>query len=110
MSLGRVAERAIAMGGEYSGEVLPEDIHAQTVPAAQMLAGEGLMGIARDNYGGEGNIYSWVAGFAMVELDTETGVVELKEYVGVTDCGTVIHREAWEPRCSVAAFRAWAWR
>ena len=27
----------------------------------------------------------------MVELDEETGVVELKEYVGVTDCGTVIH-------------------
>ena len=91
MTLGRIAERAIAMGGEYSGEVLPEDVHAQTVPAAQMLSGEGLMGIARDNYGGQGNIYSWVAGFAMVELDEETGVVELKEYVGVTDCGTVIH-------------------
>ena len=91
MTLARIAERAIAMGGEYSGMVLPEDIHAQTVPAAQMLAGEGLMGIARDNYGGEGNIYSWVAGFAMVELDEETGVVELKEYVGITDCGTVIH-------------------
>ena len=91
MTLARIAERAIAMGGEYSGEALPGDIHAQTVPAAQILAGEGLMGIARDNYGGEGNIYSWVAGFAMVELDEETGVVELKEYVGVTDCGTVIH-------------------
>jgi CO/xanthine dehydrogenase Mo-binding subunit len=91
MTLARVAERAIALGGEYDGHVLPEDIHAQTVPAAQMLAGEGLMGIARDNFGGEGNIYSWVAGFALVELDEETGVVDLKEYVGVTDCGTVIH-------------------
>jgi len=91
MTLGRIAERAIAMGGEYDGHVLPEDIHAQTVPAAQMLAGEGLMGIAKDNFGGEGSIYSWVAGFALVELDEETGVVDLKEYVGVTDCGTVIH-------------------
>lgn len=91
MTLARIAERAIAMGGEYDGHVLPEDIHAQTVPAAQMLAGEGLMGIARDNYGGDGGIYSWVAGFAMVELDEETGVVDLKEYVGVTDCGTVVH-------------------
>jgi xanthine dehydrogenase molybdenum-binding subunit len=91
MTLGRIAERAIAMGGEYDGHVLPGDIHEQTVPAAQMLAGQGLMGIARDNFGGEGSIYSWVAGFALVELDEETGVVELKEYVGVTDCGTVIH-------------------
>jgi Aerobic-type carbon monoxide dehydrogenase, large subunit CoxL/CutL homologs len=73
MALGRIAERAIAMGGEYSGEVLPDDVHAQTVPAAQILAGEGLMGIARDNYGGEGNIYSWVAGFAMVELEKKPG-------------------------------------
>lgn len=91
MTLGQVAERAIAMGGEYDGHVLPDDIHEQTVPAAQMLAGQGLMGIARDNYGGEGSIYSWVAGFALVELDEETGVVEIKEYLGVTDCGTVLH-------------------
>jgi xanthine dehydrogenase molybdenum-binding subunit len=91
MTLGRIAERAIRMGGQYDGHVLPEDIHAQTVPAAQMLAGQGLMGIARDNYGGDGSIYSWVAGFALVELDEETGVVDVKEYVGATDCGTVIH-------------------
>ncbi len=91
MSLGRIAEAAIDLGGEYDGHVLPEDIHAQTVPAAQMMAGRGLMGIARDNYGGQGGIYSWVAGFAVVELDEETGVVDLKEYVGVTDCGTVLH-------------------
>ncbi|MDX1645915.1 MAG: molybdopterin cofactor-binding domain-containing protein, partial [Longimicrobiales bacterium] len=91
MTLGQVAERAVAMGGEYDGHVLPDDIHEQTVPAAEMLAGQGLMGIARDNYGGEGSIYSWVAGFARVELDEETGVVEIKEYLGVTDCGTVLH-------------------
>jgi CO/xanthine dehydrogenase Mo-binding subunit len=91
MTLGQIAERAIAMGGEFDGHVLPEDIHEQTVPAAQMLAGQGLMGIARDNYGGEGSIYSWVAGFALIELDEETGVVKLEEYLGVTDCGTVLH-------------------
>ncbi len=91
MTMGQVAERAVQLGGEYDGHVLPDDIHEQTVPAAQMLAGQGLMGIAKDNYGGEGSIYSWVAGFALVELDTETGVVELKEYVGMTDCGTVLH-------------------
>jgi len=91
MTMGQIAERAIAMGGQYDGHELPEDIHAQTVPAAEMLAGQGLMGVAKDNYGGEGSIYSWVAGFALVELDEETGVVDLKEYVGITDCGTVVH-------------------
>jgi CO/xanthine dehydrogenase Mo-binding subunit len=91
MTLGRIAERAIAMGGEYDGHMLPDDIHEQTVPAARMLAGQGLMGVARDNYGGEGSVYSWVAGFALVELDEETGVVEIKEYLGVADCGTVLH-------------------
>jgi len=91
MTLGQIAERAIAMGGEYDGHELPDDIHAETVPAAQLLAGQGLMGVAKDNYGGEGSIYTWVAGFALVELDEETGVVKIKEYVGMTDCGTVIH-------------------
>jgi xanthine dehydrogenase molybdenum-binding subunit len=91
MSFAQVAERAIALGGDFDGHELPENIHATTVPAAQGLAGKGLMGVARDDYGGEGAIYSWVAGFALIEIDVETGVVEVREYVGVTDCGTVIH-------------------
>ena len=91
MSFAQVAERAIQMGGEYDGHELPEDLHRETVPSAQMLAGEGLMGVAKDNYGGEGSVYAFVAGFAHVELDIETGVVEIKEFVGVTDCGTVLH-------------------
>jgi xanthine dehydrogenase molybdenum-binding subunit len=91
MALAQIAERAIQMGGEYDGHELPGDIHAQTRPAAEMLAGEGLMGVAKDNYGRTGSTYSFVAGFAMVELDHETGVVAIKEFVAVTDCGTVIH-------------------
>jgi CO/xanthine dehydrogenase Mo-binding subunit len=31
------------------------------------------------------------AGFVMVELDVETGKWEILEYIGVADCGTVIH-------------------
>ena len=92
MTFGQVAEAAIAMGGEYDGSVLPEDISAtETLPVAQRLTGQGLMGIARDNYGGQGGLQSWVAGMALVELDEETGMVELLEYVGMADCGTVIH-------------------
>lgn len=49
------------------------------------------MGVATDNYGGDGSIYSWQAGFAMVELDVETGHVDILEYIGWADCGIVIH-------------------
>ena len=91
MTFAQVARAAIQMGGRYDGSELPDDIHGDTVAAASRLAGQGLMGVAKDNYGREGSTYSWVVGFAVVELDEETGEVELKEYTGVADCGTVIH-------------------
>jgi CO/xanthine dehydrogenase Mo-binding subunit len=92
MTLAQVAQRAIQLGGEFDGSTLPESIsERETVPAARRLAGQGLMGVGTDNYGGDGNIYSWQAGFAMIELDVETGHVDILEYVGWADCGTVIH-------------------
>ncbi len=91
MSLAEVATRAIGLGGRFDGHELPEDIHAITTSACAGLRGQGLLGVARDNYGGEGSIYSWVVGFALVEVDVETGMVDLQEFTGVTDCGTVLH-------------------
>ncbi len=91
MSFARAARRAIQLGGKYSGQELPSDIHDVTVRSAQALAGQGLMGVAKDNYGREGGTWSFVVGFALVELDVETGQVDLKEYTAVADCGTVIH-------------------
>ncbi|MGD8289620.1 MAG: molybdopterin-dependent oxidoreductase, partial [Gemmatimonadota bacterium] len=92
MSFSQVAERAIQYGGEFDGSTLPDDIsERETVPAARRLAGQGLMGVATDNYGGEGSVYSWQAGFALIQLDVETGHVDILEYVGWADCGTVIH-------------------
>ena len=41
--------------------------------AAAKLAGLGLMGVAKDNYPRDGDTYSFVAGFAEVEVDVETG-------------------------------------
>ena len=99
MSFAQVAERAIALGGEFDGHVLPEDINAGTVPAATMHAGTGLMGVAKDNYGGEGSIYSWLAAFTEIELDVETGVIVVKDLVAATDCGTVIHPRSLGAQC-----------
>ena len=62
--------------------------------------------MARDNYGGEGGVWSWVMGFAQVEVDVETGQVDLTEYTGVTDCGTVLHPRSLGAQIHGARYRA----
>lgn len=91
MSFARAAERAIQLGGKFGGEVAPEDIHDTTKAAVAGLAGQGLVVAAKDNYPHEGSTFSWVIGFARVELDVETGQVDIIDQTAVTDCGTVIH-------------------
>jgi CO/xanthine dehydrogenase Mo-binding subunit len=97
MSYADAAKRAIALGGRYDGHELPADIHAVTKTAATALAGLGLMGVAKDTHPRDGDTYSFVAGFAEVEVDVETGTVKLVDYLGVADVGTVIN-----PRSLVA--------
>jgi CO/xanthine dehydrogenase Mo-binding subunit len=91
MTLPRAAERAIELGGKYDGHELPEDINEMTVASATALAGQGLMGVARDNFDRGGPLQSWVIGFARVEVDVETGMVDIVEYLAATDCGTVLN-------------------
>ncbi|MDX1578407.1 MAG: xanthine dehydrogenase family protein molybdopterin-binding subunit [Gemmatimonadota bacterium] len=91
MSFARAAERAIELGGRFSGEELPDDINDTTRRSATALAGQGLIGVARDGFPHEGSTWSFVVGFAVVELDEETGDVELVDYLASTDCGVVIH-------------------
>ena len=54
MTLGEAAQRAIELGGKYDGHELPKDINALTTASATALAGQGLMGVARDNYPRDG--------------------------------------------------------
>ncbi len=91
LSYAQAAKRAIELGGKYDGHELPDDIHAFTKGAARPLAGLGLMGVAKDNYPRDGDTYSFVIGFAEVEVDVETGHTRLVDYLGVADVGTVIH-------------------
>lgn len=91
MTFARAARRAIQLGGRYSGEQLADDLDSMTVEAALALAGQGLVAAAKDTFGREGSTWSFVVGFALIELDVETGHVDLKEYTGVADCGRVIH-------------------
>ena len=91
LSYAQAARRAIELGGEFDGHELPEDVHAVTRAAAAGLVGLGLMGVAKDSYPRDGDTYSFVIGFAEVEVDVETGQVTLVDYLGVGDVGTVIN-------------------
>lgn len=93
MSFGRAAQWAIEMGGPYSGENLPSDINDMTRRSAEALAGTGLIGVARDGRH-EGMVPALAAGFIEIELDVETGRVDILDYLGVADCGTVIHPQS----------------
>jgi len=94
MTLAKAAERAIALGGPYDGHELPKDINAFTRRSATALAGQGLMGVARDTYPRNGNTMSFCAAFAEVEVDVETGVYQVVDFTCVADVGTVIHPAA----------------
>ena len=91
LSFAEAARVAMALGGKFSGEVVPEDLNGATKAAVAGLAGEGLIAAARDNYPQAGAVYTWVVTFAQVELDVETGEVEIIDLASATDCGTVMH-------------------
>jgi CO/xanthine dehydrogenase Mo-binding subunit len=91
MTLAQAAQKAIDLGGKFDGHELPQDVNAMTKASATALSGQGLMGVARDNYGRDGISKSYVAGFAEVEVDVETGQYQIVDYLAVADAGTVIH-------------------
>ena len=91
LTYAQAAQRAIELGGRYSGHEAPEDINPLTKAAVAGLAGTGLIGVAKDNLGVNGSPGANVAGFILIELDVETGLVEILDYTAAVDCGTVIH-------------------
>jgi xanthine dehydrogenase molybdenum-binding subunit len=94
MTLAEAARKAIDLGGKFDGHELPDNINAFTKASATALAGQGLMGVARDAYRRDGITHSFVAGFAEVEVDIETGKYHIIDYMAVADVGTVIHPRA----------------
>lgn len=91
MTFGQAAERAIEMGGKYDGHALPEDINEMTIRSATALAGRGLVVAVKDNFETGGRNMSYAIGFAEVEVDVETGAVQLKDYKVASDAGTILH-------------------
>jgi CO/xanthine dehydrogenase Mo-binding subunit len=94
MTFAQAAKRAIELGGIYDGHEVPKEVNAFTKRSAAALAGQGLMGVARDSYPRDGNTLSFCAAFAEVEVDLETGAYQLVDFASVADVGTVIHPAA----------------
>ncbi len=60
--------------------------------ANTLAIGEGnLQLVGNGTFGGDTSPPPFIAGFAEVEVDMETGKVDLVDYVAVVDCGTVIN-------------------
>jgi CO/xanthine dehydrogenase Mo-binding subunit len=91
MTLAQAAKYAIQLGGIYDGHVAPDDVHKVTKASVAALAGQGLVAAAKDNYPRDGATFSYVASFAEIEVDVETGKYYIVDFLASADVGTVIH-------------------
>jgi CO/xanthine dehydrogenase Mo-binding subunit len=91
LTYAQAAQRAIELGGKFDGHEVANDLNPMTKASAAGVAGTGLVGVAKDNLPRTGTVPALAAGFIEIDLDTETGKFEILEYVGVADCGTVLH-------------------
>jgi len=94
MTLAQAAQHAIKLGGVYDGHELPKDINKVTAASAGAFVGQGLLAVAKDNFPRDGVTHSFVASFAQVEVDVETGKYHILDFLAVADTGTVIHPRA----------------
>jgi len=91
MTLAQAAQRAIALGGIYDGHESAPDLHKLTKASVAAVAGQGLVAAAKDNYPRDGQTFSYVASFAEVEVDVETGKYDIVDFLAYADVGSVIH-------------------
>lgn len=94
MTLAQAAQHAIKLGGIYDGHEAPADVNKVTKASIAALAGQGLIASAKDKFPHDGQSFSYVACFAEVEADVETGKYHITDYLAVADVGTVIHPKA----------------
>ncbi|MGO8815277.1 MAG: xanthine dehydrogenase family protein molybdopterin-binding subunit [Terriglobia bacterium] len=94
MTLAQAAQRAIQLGGVYDGHEVPAGINKMTKASVAALAGQGLVAAAKDQYPHDGATYSFVASFAEVEVDAETGKYDIVDFLAYADVGTVLHPRA----------------
>ncbi|MCT4620568.1 MAG: molybdopterin-dependent oxidoreductase [Marinisporobacter sp.] len=87
-----VDEKELIFDGEYLKTIDEKNVISLDEMAQRFISGEGknqLMGSG--TFGGDTSPPPFIAGFAEVEVDKETGKIELIDYVAAVDCGTVIN-------------------
>jgi CO/xanthine dehydrogenase Mo-binding subunit len=94
MSFAQAAQKAIQLGGIYDGHDVNPDVNKATKQAVAALAGQGLVASAKDKFPHNGDSFSYLACFAEVEVDTETGKYHIVDYQAYADVGTVLHPAA----------------
>jgi xanthine dehydrogenase molybdenum-binding subunit len=94
MSLAQAAQAAIKLGGIYDGHEANPEVNPYTKHSVAALAGQGLVASAKDTYKHDGDSFSFLACFAEVEVDVETGKYHITDYLAYADVGTVIHPAA----------------
>jgi len=103
MTYGEAAQRAIQLGGRFDGHEFPDELNVITKASVAALAGSGLIGVAKDTLPRAGEVGTIAVGFIEIELDIETGKYRILDYVGITDCGTVIHPAGLETQLKSGA-------
>jgi xanthine dehydrogenase molybdenum-binding subunit len=94
MTLAQAAQHAIQLGGIYDGHECAANLNKMTKASVAALAGQGLIGAARDTYPRDGVTFSYVASFAEIEVDVETGKYSIVDFLAYADVGSVIHPRA----------------
>jgi len=80
---------------QFDGELLQTKDGTKSISveklAQALVMGSGRQLTGQATYGSPVSPPPFIAGFAEVEVDKETGKIELIDYVAVVDCGTVIN-------------------
>ncbi|MGY9000121.1 MAG: xanthine dehydrogenase family protein molybdopterin-binding subunit [Rhodospirillales bacterium] len=103
ISFAQAAKKAIELKGKYSGFEVDPDLKGLTKISAKMIAGTGLVGVAKDKLPKKGVVPGLAAAFIEIELDPETGHVEIIDYLGVADVGQVLHPQGLDAQIRGAA-------
>lgn len=91
MTFAEAARQAVSLGGAYSGRDVPADINPLTKAAVALVAGSGLIGVAKDTLPKDGMVPGFCGAFIEIELDHETGRLRIVDHLAVSDAGVVLH-------------------
>jgi CO/xanthine dehydrogenase Mo-binding subunit len=94
ITFAQAATKAMELGGKYSGKEVPQDINPITKHGMTFIEGQGLIGVAKDNHPRVGVVPGLTVTFTEMEIDVETGKVNITDMVTVSDAGQVLHPQA----------------